>query len=67
MGQPPYRSNARPCCIEIFELDGIPPFNQDMDGKMRYRHYGESMSDIPPDEKIPSLLDEMNDEREDKR
>jgi peroxiredoxin len=36
----------------------------DMDGKIRYRHYGESMSDIPLDEEILSLLDEINGERE---
>ena len=34
----------------------------DMDGKIRYRHYGESMSDIPSDEEILSLLDELNKE-----
>lgn len=35
----------------------------DMDGRIRYRHYGESMSDIPSDEEILSLLDELNKER----
>ncbi len=35
----------------------------DIDGKIRYHHYGESMSDIPLDEKILSLIDEINDER----
>jgi peroxiredoxin len=35
----------------------------DMDGKIRYRHYGESMSDILANEEIISLLDEINGER----
>ena len=39
----------------------------DMDGKIRYRHYGESMSDIPSDEEILSLLDELNKERQGNR
>ncbi len=39
----------------------------DKSGKIRYHHYGESMSDIPSDEEILSLLDEINDEREAKR
>jgi peroxiredoxin Q/BCP len=39
----------------------------DMDGKIRYRHYGESMSDIPLDEEILSLLDEINNERKSQR
>jgi peroxiredoxin len=36
----------------------------DREGKIRYRHYGEDMSDIPSDEEILSLLDEINSERE---
>jgi peroxiredoxin len=32
----------------------------DMKGKIRYRHYGESMSDIPLDEEILALLDKIN-------
>jgi hypothetical protein len=39
----------------------------DMDGKIRYRHYGESMSDITTDEDILSRLDEINNEREVKK
>jgi peroxiredoxin Q/BCP len=34
----------------------------DKKGKIRYQHYGSSMSDIPPDEKILSLLDDLNKE-----
>jgi hypothetical protein len=39
----------------------------DMDGKIRYRHHGESMSDIPSNEELLPLLDELNKERESKR
>jgi len=34
----------------------------DKRGRIRYGHYGESMSDIPTDEQILSLLDELNKE-----
>jgi peroxiredoxin Q/BCP len=35
----------------------------DKGGRIRYGHYGESMSDIPSDNDILSLLDELNRER----
>lgn len=34
----------------------------DKEGKIRYQHYGNSMSDIPSNEKILSLLDDLNKE-----
>ena len=34
----------------------------DKEGKVRYGHYGESMSDIPTDEEILSMLDDLNKE-----
>ncbi len=34
----------------------------DKKGKIRYRHYGDSMSDIPSNEEILSLLDNLNKE-----
>ena len=34
----------------------------DKDTKIRLMHYGDSMSDIPSDEKILSLLDDLNKE-----
>jgi peroxiredoxin Q/BCP len=34
----------------------------DKEGKIRYRHYGSSMSNIPSDEKILSLMDDLNKE-----
>jgi peroxiredoxin len=38
----------------------------DKKGRIRYRHYGESMSDIPTDEEVLSLLDLLNEEDSDK-
>ena len=32
----------------------------DKAGRIRYQHYGESMSDIPLDEQVLSLLDDLN-------
>jgi peroxiredoxin len=34
----------------------------DKTGKIRYAHYGRSMSDIPPNEEILALLDGLNQE-----
>ena len=34
----------------------------DKEGRIRYEHYGASMSDIPSNEHILSLLDELNKE-----
>jgi peroxiredoxin Q/BCP len=34
----------------------------DKEGKIRYQHYGNSMSDIPSNEAILSLLDDLNKE-----
>jgi len=34
----------------------------DRQGKIRYQHYGDSMSDIPSNEEILSLLDNLNKE-----
>ena len=31
----------------------------DKEGKLRFRHYGESMSDIPTDEEVLKLLDRL--------
>ncbi len=35
----------------------------DKNGLMRFRHYGQSMSDIPPVEDVFRLLEELNRER----
>ena len=34
----------------------------DKGGRVRYRHYGSSMSDIPPNRDILRILDELNQE-----
>jgi peroxiredoxin Q/BCP len=34
----------------------------DKEGRIRYGHYGDSMSDIPTDKEILSLLDDLNKE-----
>jgi len=34
----------------------------DKEGRIRYEHYGDSMSDIPEDTEILSLLDDLNKE-----
>ena len=34
----------------------------DKESKVRYKHYGDSMSDIPTDAEILSLLDDLNKE-----
>ena len=36
----------------------------DARGRIRYQHYGDSMSDIPSNEEILSLLDRLNKEEE---
>jgi peroxiredoxin Q/BCP len=35
----------------------------DKNGKIRYEHYGESMSDIPLNQDVLALLDQLNEER----
>ena len=32
----------------------------DMEGRIRYKHFGESMSDIPEDDEVLSVLDKIN-------
>ena len=34
----------------------------DKHGRIRYAHYGTSMSDIPPNEKLLAVIDELNQE-----
>jgi len=54
--------------VKLLKLGRMPAMIVlDMDGKIRYRHYGKSMSDIPLAQEILSLLDEINNEREAKK
>lgn len=49
--------------VDIFKLGRMPTmFVIDKAGKIRFRHYGKSMSDIPPDADILALLDNLNKE-----
>jgi peroxiredoxin len=49
--------------FKIFKGGRMPALTViDKDGKIRFMHYGDSMSDIPQDPEILSLLDSMNKE-----
>jgi len=47
--------------VKLFKLGRMPAqMIVDKNGMLRYIHYGHSMSDIPENEKLLSLLDELN-------
>ena len=47
--------------VDPFKLGRMPAlFVIDKKGKIRYKHYGDSMSDIPTNKDILSLLDTFN-------
>jgi peroxiredoxin Q/BCP len=47
--------------VDIFKLGRMPAmFIIDKEGKIRFQHYGNSMSDIPKDKDILALLDDLN-------
>ena len=49
--------------VKLLKLGRMPALMViDKEGKIRYRHYGDSMSDIPSNEEILSLLDNLNKE-----
>ena len=49
--------------VKILKLGRMPALMViDKKGNIRYRHYGNAMSDIPKNEDILSLLDELNKE-----
>jgi peroxiredoxin Q/BCP len=49
--------------VNLLKLGRMPALVViDKQGKIRYGHYGESMRDIPTDDEILSLLDELNKE-----
>lgn len=53
--------------VKLLKLGRMPAmFIVDKDGYVRFRHFGESMSDIPEDAKILEILDEINKEGEKK-
>ncbi len=47
--------------VNLFKLGRMPAQAIiDQDGIVRWIHYGHSMSDIPPNEELLALLDELN-------
>jgi len=47
--------------VNLFKLGRMPAqVIVDRMGQARYVHYGHSMSDIPPNEELLALLDELN-------
>ncbi len=49
--------------VNPLKLGRMPAlFVIDREGKIRYQHFGNSMSDIPKNEEILSLLDDLNKE-----
>ena len=47
--------------VKLLKLGRLPAqVVVDKVGTVRYAHYGRSMSDIPPNQEILSLLDDMN-------
>jgi peroxiredoxin len=50
--------------VEIFKFGRMPAmFVIDKEGRIRFSHYGNSMSDIPKDAEILSLLDDIDKEK----
>ena len=49
--------------VNIFKLGRMPAqVIVDIKGMVRFVHYGHSMTDIPPNSEILSILDELNNE-----
>ena len=49
--------------VNLFKMGRMPAqVIVDRTGQARYVHYGHSMSDIPPNEELIALLDELNHE-----
>ena len=49
--------------VKLLKLGRLPALMViDKKGRIRYQHYGDSMSDIPSNEEILSLLDNLNKE-----
>ena len=50
--------------VNLIKLGRMPALVViDKEGRIRYGHYGDSMSDIPSDDEILSMLDELNREQ----
>lgn len=47
--------------VKVLKMGRMPAmFVVDKRGRIRYKHFGESMSDIPEDREVLSVLDELN-------
>jgi peroxiredoxin len=47
--------------VKLLQMGRMPALMVvDKEGQVRYRHYGSSMRDIPPNDEILALLDELN-------
>jgi peroxiredoxin len=47
--------------VNLFKLGRMPAiFVLDKGGQIRYSHYGDSMSDIPPNKDILTILDQIS-------
>jgi peroxiredoxin len=47
--------------VKLLKFGRMPALTViDKQGRVHYQHYGESMSDIPPNSKVLALLDELN-------
>lgn len=47
--------------FNLFKFGRMPAlFVIDRDGTIRYAHYGDSMKDIPPNEEVLQVLDQLN-------
>ncbi len=49
--------------VKLIKLGRLPAsLLIDREGKIRYRHFGQSMSDIPQNQQVLNLIDELNSE-----
>jgi peroxiredoxin len=49
--------------VKLLKLGRMPAMMiVDRAGRVRYKHYGDSMSDIPPNREILAILDQLNQE-----
>lgn len=56
-------ANAYGQQVKLLKLGRLPALMViDVDGFVRYRHYGSSMQDIPPNQEILDVLDGLNQE-----
>ena len=57
-------ANAYGQQVKILKFGRMPAMMVlDKAGTIRFRHYGEDMSDIPPDDQVLALLDKINKEK----